>query len=208
MRQSQRISSLRFLLLPLFIGATIVGCSPENSASTQGTVDPADAGTVADVTSAEAGAESVMRTTEGFAGMGFIQIGDVRHELTVQRCLSMFGALSANAVSVTEPDNLSAHFEFAPADWRQRDASEGWEEAGTITVRSDDPYNQWESGLSAVSGYNLGDLDAKSIDITSLEITPGGRGARGEARFVEMRALMGGNAVPTTGLFEFNCPPK
>jgi len=140
--------------------------------------------------------------------MGFIQIGDVRHELTVQRCLSMFGALSANAVSVTEPDNLSAHFEFSPADWRQRNASEGWEEAGTITVRSDDPYNQWETGLSAVSGYNLGGLDPTSIDITSLEITPGGRGARGEARFVEMRALMGGNAAPIPGSFEFNCPPK
>jgi len=207
MRQSQSISSLRFLLLPLIV-VTIVGCSTEDTAKTQDTVDAADAKSVADVKNAEAGAETVMKTTEGNAGVGFIQIGNMRHELTVQRCLSMFGALSANAVSVTEPDNLSAHFEFSPADWRQRDASEGWEEAGTITVRSDNPYNQWESGLSAVSGYNLGSLDPTSIDITSLEITPGGRGARGEARFVEMRALMGGNAVPTTGLFEFNCPPK
>jgi hypothetical protein len=142
----------------------------------------------------------------GEQGTGFIHVGHLRHELTVQRCIAMFGAVSGMAVSVTEPDNVSVSFEFSPVDWRERDPSEGWEEAGNISVGSEDPYNQWITGQSLVSDYNLGGMDSATFDITSLDAAGNGRSVRGEAVFVEYRAILSGVPEQVPGTFQFSCP--
>jgi hypothetical protein len=142
----------------------------------------------------------------GEPGTGFIQIGELRHDLTVQRRMAMFGAVSGKAVSVTEPGNVSVNFEFSPVGWRERDASEGWEEAGSVSVDSEDPYNQWMTGQSLVRDYNLVGMDAATFDITSLDAADNGRSVRGQAVFLEYRALLSGVPEPVPGTFQFSCP--
>jgi hypothetical protein len=150
--------------------------------------------------------ERVPGASFGEPGTGLIQVGELRHELAVQRCIAMFGAVSGKAVSVKEPGNVSVSFEFSPVGWRERDASEGWEEAGNISVDSEDPYNQWITGQSLVSGYNLGGMDAATFDITSLDAAGNGRSVRGEAVFVEYRAILSGVPEQVPGTFQFSCP--
>ena len=193
MASSARTTALRHLVFALPVCLVLAACGRED-------VPPAEA--------TEAREDPAANVGYGEPGTGFIEVGDQRHELNVRRCLSMFGALSGSAVSASEPDNVSVTFEFSPVDWRARDASDGWEETGTVRVRSDDPYNQWETGPSAVEMYNLGGLDPESLDITSLEIAPNGRSARGEAAFIEMRAVMAGTPEAVPGAFEFSCPPQ
>ena len=144
----------------------------------------------------------------GDAGTGTIEIGDLRHDLTITRCVTLAGAIAADAVSVSEPDNIDVSFSFSPEDWKERDASEGWTETGTVRLDSDDPYQQWESGAGSFEGFNLpAGTTATDFDITALDISDDGQSARGEGIFVEINALLGGgDAAPTPGSFEFTCP--
>jgi hypothetical protein len=146
----------------------------------------------------------------GAAGTGFIQIGDVRHDLTVGRCINLFGAIGGDAASVTEPDNVEVSFDFSPDDWQERPASEGWEENGSVTLRSEEPYLQWETGPSLIELFNLpAGLDPAAIDITSFDIDDSGRSVQGEAIFIEVTALLtGAEVVPTPGTFAFSCPEE
>ncbi|MGD9663398.1 MAG: hypothetical protein AB7U63_19295 [Porticoccaceae bacterium] len=109
-------------------------------------------------------------------------------------------------MSTQEPDNIKVNFEFSPANWRERPETEGWTETGTISLRSENPYAQWESGLSQVSAYNLGSLDPASLDITSVEFSADGRSARGEANFLSVDSIMKGSPNTSAGSFEFSCP--
>ncbi len=188
-----RAIPLRHLVFSLPLWMVLAACGREDA-------PPAETPEARDDPSAEAGF--------GEPGTGFIEVGGQRHELSVQRCVAMFGALSGSAVSTTEPDNISVSFEFSPVDWRERDVSEGWEETGTIGIRSNDPYNQWETGVSAVGVYNTGGMAPESLDITSLEVAPNGRSARGEAVFIDMQAVMAGAPQAISGVFEFSCPPR
>jgi hypothetical protein len=188
-----RATALRHLVFPLLIGFVLAACGREDT-------PPAE--------SSETRSEPAVNVGYGEPATGFIEVGGQRHDLTVQRCISMFGALSGQAVSASEPDNVFVTFEFSPADWRERDVSEGWEETGTVRIRSDDPYNQWETGISAVGMYNLGGMAPESLDITSLEVAPNGRSARGEAVFIEMKAVVAGAPQAVSGAFEFSCPPR
>jgi hypothetical protein len=142
------------------------------------------------------------------AGTGFIEIGDLRHELTVTGCVNLFGAIGGNAESVTEPDNVEVNFDFSPEDWQERAASEGWEENGAITLRSEEPYLQWETGVSALELYNLpAGTDAAALDITSFDIDDAGQSVQGEAVFLDIVTIItGGAAEPTPGTFAFSCP--
>lgn len=188
-----RTTALRHLVFALPVCLVLAACGGEDA-------PPAETPEARDDPSAD--------VSFGEPGTGFIEVGGQRHDLNVQRCLSMFGALSGSAVSTSEPDNVSVSFEFSPVDWRERNASEGWEETGTTRIRSEDPYNQWLTGPSAVEMYNLGGLDPESLDIMSLEIAPNGRSARGEAMFIEYRALIAGTPEALPGAFEFSCPPR
>lgn len=144
----------------------------------------------------------------GSTGKGFIQIGELRHDLTVKRCMTMAGALGGQAAGSDQPDNISVSFDFSPQGWKQRPASEGWEETGSVTLRSKEPYLQWSSGPSTVDGFNLKGIDPATLDITALEISTDGRSARGQARFLDVEGLMRGEANVVDGRFEFSCPPK
>lgn len=142
----------------------------------------------------------------GSPGTGFLKIGDSHHDLEITRCLIAFGVVGGSAVSTQEPDNIKVNFEFSPANWRERPETEGWTETGTISLRSENPYAQWESGLSQVSAYNLGSLDPASLDITSVEFSADGRSARGEANFLSVDSIMKGSPNTSAGSFEFSCP--
>lgn len=146
----------------------------------------------------------------GGTGTGTIEIGDVKHDLTVTRCMNMFDTIGGDAASVSEPDNVDVTFEFSPNDWRDRDASEGWTEDGTVRLDSEDPYEQWETGASMLEQYNLpGGAQASDFEITSYEISDDGQSVTGEAQFVELNALLAGTMTePTTGTFSFSCPPE
>lgn len=143
----------------------------------------------------------------GPGGAGHIQIGDVRHELTVTSCMEMAGALGGIAEGTDDPENLEVTFDFAPEDWQARDASEGWETAGGITVRSEEPYEQWETGQDNIFGFNLPDgVDASELDITAVDVDVDAQTASGEATFIDLTAVMAGDAEPVDGSFSFACP--
>jgi hypothetical protein len=140
-------------------------------------------------------------------GTGLIQIGDIRHELTVPFCASFADSLTGRAVSVSEPDNVNVNFNFSPEDWRDR-SSEGWTDPGNVRVDIVDRDQQWESGAKAFEGYTLPDgVDPASFEITALDITDDGQSASGQATFVDLNALLAdGNSTATPGSFEFTCP--
>lgn len=144
----------------------------------------------------------------GDAGTGMIEFGDIRHDLTIIRCVAMAGAIAADAVSVSEPDNVDVDFSFSPEDWQERNASEGWTETGTVRLDIDDPYQQWVSGAGSLEGFNLpAGATATDFEITAIDISDDGQSARGEATFVEVNALLtDGDYVATPGSFEFTCP--
>ena len=140
-------------------------------------------------------------------GTGHIELGDVRHELTVTSCMSMFGALGGVAESTEDPENIEVTFDFAPEDWQDRDASEGWETAGGVTVRSEEPYQQWETGQDNIFGFNLPEgVDASELDVTSIDIDADAQAVSGDATFIDMMAVMAGDAEPVAGSFAFSCP--
>ena len=172
--------------------------------------DGSDAAESPDETAAagEAVADPSSTSSFGEPGTGMIEIGDLRHELTVTRCVSMAGAMGGDAVSVSEPDNVSISFSFSPEDWQDRNASEGWSETGSVRLDNDEPYLQWATGISSFEGFNLPDgIAAADLDITAIDISDDGRSARGEAMFAEVNSLFtGGDVLTATGSFEFTCP--
>lgn len=160
-------------------------------------------------TAGAAGTTGEVRTKAAAApGTGFIEIGALRRDLVVKRCMTMAGALGADAVAADGTGNLKVRFDFSPADWRERPASEGWSETGSISLRVDEPYLQWESGPSMIAGYNIRGIDPASLAIIMLEMSAERRRARGTARFLDVNALMRGKAVATEGRFEFTCPAR
>ncbi len=191
-------------------GATDDGAAGDDGAASDGEAGDAPGATDAPTaTDAPAGGGD-SGSSGGAAGTGFIQIGDLRHDLTISRCIAAFGAIGGAAESVTEPENVEVNFSFSPDDWQQRPASEGWDENGSVTLRSEDPYLQWETGPSELEFYNLpAGLDPATIDITRFDIADSGRSVQGEAVFVEIAVLFtGAEPVPTPGTFAFTCPDE
>jgi hypothetical protein len=192
-----------------------------DATSSDGAEETDDEQTGGDETAAPAGTDAPVVTEapagggdagsgSAAAGSGFIEIGDLRHDLTVTRCIQLFGAIGGSAESVTEPDNVEVTFDFSPDDWRERPASEGWEENGSITLRSEEPYLQWETGPSLLELYNLpAGIEAAAIDITTFDIDDTGSSVQGEAVFLEIVSIITGAAAePTTGTFAFSCPDE
>jgi hypothetical protein len=156
---------------------------------------------------ADQGADGGDAAAAGPGGSGYIELGDVRHELTVTSCMSMFGALGGVAESTEDPENVEVTFDFAPEDWQERDASEGWETAGGVTVRSEEPYQQWETGQDNLFGINLPDgVEASELDVTAIDIDADAQTVSGEATFIDLMAAMAGDAEPVAGSFAFSCP--
>lgn len=146
----------------------------------------------------------------GGTGTGQIEIGDISHDLKIDNCVTMSGAISGRATSVSEPDNVDVNFSFSPENWSDRDDAADWGENGTVRLDRDDPYEQWESGASIFEGFNLpAGVQATDFTVTSYDVSDDGQSVTGEARFVEVNALLGGKASePTAGSFAFSCPPK
>lgn len=146
----------------------------------------------------------------GGTGLGHVEIGDVRYDLTITRCTTLAGALSGGGASVSDPDNVDVTFEFPPEDWAERPKSEGWTDISTIQIDSEEPYLQWNAGPTLVEGYNLPDgLKATDLTITNVDISDDVQSVTGEAQFIEVNALFAGkDAKPTAGTFSFSCPPK
>lgn len=184
----------------------LAACGSDGS---DGAKDGADADKTDQASTGDEATDSPAESSGG-TGTGTIEIGDLQHDLTVTRCLNMFGTIGGDAASVSEPDNVDVSFEFSPNDWRDRDASEGWTEDGTIRLDSEDPYEQWETGASILDQYNLpAGTQAEDFEITSYVIADDGQSVTGEAQFVELYALLGGTTTePTTGTFSFSCPPE
>lgn len=140
-------------------------------------------------------------------GSGHVQIGDVRYELAVTSCLNMAGAIGGRAEAVDDPENIEVTFDFAPEDWQDRDASEGWETAGGVTVRSEEPYQQWETGQDNIFGFNLPEgVDGSQLDVTAIDIDTDAQTVTGEATFIDLGAVMAGAGEPVAGSFAFSCP--
>lgn len=144
----------------------------------------------------------------GEAGVGFVEIGGTRFDVTVSDCIEMAGAIGGRFVGVDDAANVSGNFTFSPNDWESRDAGEGWTDAGSLTLRSDDPYLQWETGQELVEGYNLpAGVTADQLAVTEYRIDEDAPSVRGTAGFLDVNALMTGTATePVTGTFELTCP--
>lgn len=179
------------------------------SSGSDGAKGDAEGDQTAQAPAGDEAADSPAASTGG-TGTGTIEIGDLEHELTVTRCMDMFGAIGGSAVSVSEPDNIEVTFEFSPENWSERDSSEGWTEDGTLRIDSEDPYLQWEAGPSSFEQYNLpAGVSAQDFSITAYDISDDGQSVTGEAQFGELNGLLAGtNTDVTTGTFSFSCPPK
>lgn len=149
-------------------------------------------------------------TAEGGTGVGNVRIGDEVWDFTIVRCQSLAGALGGQGQSVDDPDNVDVNFEFQPEDWEDRNASEGWDDTASIRLDSEEPYLQWETGLSALRDYNLpAGLTADDTPVTSFDISDDGQTVTGEAQFVDINALFSGQTPKImAGTFSFSCPPK
>lgn len=165
--------------------------------STAGTVDPATPATAAD---APAGTDAA---AGGGTGLGFVEVGDLRHDLTITECHNRYGVLAGTAVSLSDPDNVQVQFAVSPENWQEA----GLDEAGTINFIA--PPAQWVTGQSKFAGYTMPDgVDVASLGITSFEVSDDGQSVMGEATFFEFGQLLGGTPVePVQGSFEFSCPP-
>jgi hypothetical protein len=185
--------------------------APVTDAATEGT-DAPDEATDTDTASSDGDAPAATvddgAAAAGAAGTGIVEIDGTRFDVTVIDCIDLAGALGGRFEGVDEPDNVRGDFSFSPDDWESRDASEGWEEPGSVTLRVEDPYLQWETGASLVEGYNLPDgVSADEIVVSSFDIDEQALSVRGKATFFEVNSLFAGSATePAYGTFEFNCP--
>ncbi len=185
--------------------ALLAACGGDDSSST-----PADADRPTEEAGETSGGDGGSSEGAGGTGTGYVEIGAERFEFTIDGCISAFGAVAGNGVGVEDPDNTEVAFDFAPDDWRDRPASEGWESDGAITVRSEEPYLQWETGGEVLASFNLpAGIDAADLTISSYEIDEGTSTVTGEAVFLEVNAVMAGTAAePTEGSFELSCPSE
>ena len=180
------------------------------SSSSDGAKAKADTDKTAQVPAADKASDSPA-TSKGGTGTGTIEIGEVKHDLTITRCTNMAGAMGGGAVSASEPDNVDLTFEFPPEDWAERDASEGWADmASSVRLDSEDPYTQWEFAEAVFEAYDLpDDVEAQDVAATTFDISDDGQTVTGEGQFIEVNALLAGTATElTTGTFSFSCPPK
>jgi len=145
----------------------------------------------------------------GEPGTGTITIGDDTWDLDVTRCVTLAGAIGADAVAVDEPDNVTVSISLSPEDWRDRPESEGWTANGSLRLDIDEPYQQWESGIEALEGYTLPPGQAREdFAIESYDVADDGMSVEGEATFVAVDELLLGDPVePTSGSFSITCPP-
>lgn len=216
--------SLRMFTAALALGVLVAACGSDDEANVS---DSGDAAPVSDAAAEEADASDEVTDTgtassdgdapaatvddgaaAGAAGTGFVEIDGTRFDVTVIDCIDLAGALGGRFEGVDEPDNVRGDFSFSPDDWESRDASEGWEEPGSVTLRVEDPYLQWETGASLVEGYNLpGGVSADEIVVSSFDIDEQALSVQGNATFFEVNSLFAGSATePAAGTFEFNCP--
>ncbi|MFN3218078.1 MAG: hypothetical protein ACE367_16400 [Acidimicrobiales bacterium] len=142
-------------------------------------------------------------------GTGTITIGDLSWDLDVTRCVTLAGAIAADAVAVDEPDNVTVSISLSPEDWRDRPESEGWTANGTVRLDIDEPFQQWESGIEAFEGLTLPPGQAREdFAIESYDVADDGMSVEGEATFVAVDELLLGDPVePTPGSFAITCPP-
>ncbi len=175
---------------------------------------PADGSDDATVDDGEAGEESEESSADdsagpaGAAGTGTMTVGELTYELEVIRCVTLAGAIAADAVAVDEPDNVSVSISLSPEDWQARPASEGWTANGSLRLDVDEPYQQWEAGVEALEGFNLpGPATLEDFAITSYDVSDDGQSASGEASFASIDALLRGETLePTPGRFAITCP--
>ena len=189
--------------------ALMLGLAACGSGSSDGAKDVVD-GDKATQTTKAGGAKDSPAASKGGTGKGTIQIGDVKHDLTITRCMDLAGAIGGAAVSVSEPENVKVSFEFPPEDWEQRDKSEGWTDMATVRFDSEEPYMQWSAGPTAVEGLNLPDgIKAEDMVITHVDIADDGQSVTGEGQFLDVNAIFAGKeAKVASGTFSFSCPPK
>lgn len=140
-------------------------------------------------------------------GKGTIEIGDTKHELKITRCTSLFGAISGEGESASEPDNVSVRFEFTPDDWSDSKSIELMGHPGMIEMRVEDPYLHWMTGSLMLDDLTLPDGVAPSdAKVTERHVTEDGQTMEGKATFVEVNQNVE-TSNPDTGSFNFSCPP-
>ncbi|MGB3409881.1 MAG: hypothetical protein WBA45_01685 [Microthrixaceae bacterium] len=154
---------------------------------------------------------------QGGTGKGMIEVGELRHELTVTRCTSMAGAMGGDAESVTEPDNVEVYFELPPDDWADSKTIELLDHSGLIRVSIEDSYLEWVANPQGAEELNLPDgATASEIAVTDLVVSDDGQTMEGKATFLEVRrrtpksnpTRIPEDDTPTeTGTFSFSCPP-
>ncbi|HTO01749.1 MAG TPA: hypothetical protein VL068_13850, partial [Microthrixaceae bacterium] len=140
-------------------------------------------------------------------GKGTIQIGDMTHEVTMNRCTAMFGAIGGDGVSVSEPDNVEVYFELPPDDWSDTKSIERLGHTGMVRVEIEDTDLRWVSGSPELEGWKLPDgIKASDAALTERNVTNDGRTMEGRATFVEMNSPST-SPNPVSGTFSFSCPP-
>jgi hypothetical protein len=219
-------------LTAALVAAALVfgGCGDDGGTSSSDTSDPADtpADTGGDTTSgdstdgvddstADDDADADSGTDDGdtvsdagsdvAAGMGFIQIGDLRHDLTVELCANIFDAVNGRAVGTGDAEAVKVVFNLSPEDWQDRGDNFGYEDAGSIQyIESQTP--SWSTGLNYIGDYEIpADVDVTTLGISSYDISDDGQSVSGEATFYDLNALVYATPVaPETGSFAFACP--
>ena len=205
-----RHQTFRVLAAVSAVGALVVACGGDEPTDTENTSGaPATPAATTDTTAdPQATVEESTPAPSASAGVGFIEISGTRYDVTVSDCLDMAGAMGGRFKGVDDPDNVSGDFSFSPDDWETRNSSEGWTEPGSLTLRVEEPYLQWESGVSLIEVYNLpAGVTAEDVVVTRFEIDEQTLSVQGEATFLEVNSLMTGSATPpSAGTFAFACP--
>jgi hypothetical protein len=213
------MSATRVLRLSAVVVATALvfaGCGDDGDESSSDTADaPTDTGadTATGDSSDEAGADDGEAATDpgidAAAGTGFIQIGDMRHELTIELCANLFGAVNGRAIGADDPQAVKVVFNISPEDWQEQGDSSGFDDAGSVQfIESQTP--SWSTGLNYIGDYEIpADVDASTLGISSFDISDDGQSVSGDATFYDLDALVYATPVaPETGSFAFACPPS
>jgi hypothetical protein len=190
------------------------GCGDDSSSSAGGSTNstgPTNGGTAASSTDAPTSTAKggTASTSSGLApGAGFIQIGDLRHELKIELCASVLGSISGRAVGVSEPDKVKVVFNISPENWKTAGAT--FKEPGSIQY-SEALANSWTTGQKRyIDDYKLpAGIDPSTIAISSYDIADDAKSVTGTATFYDLNALVYATPVaPKTGSFAFACPPS
>jgi hypothetical protein len=200
------------LMIALLLAVIVIvsGCGGDDTDATDIDTTDTDTGDTTEAEAADAAppAAASSDASAGAPGTGTITVGDQTFELEVVRCVTLAGAIGAEAVAVDEPDNVSVSISLSPDDWRDRPASEGWTANGSLRLDIEEPYQQWEAGVEAVELYNLPDgLTPEDFAIASYVVSDDGQSAKGEAAFVSVDSLLRTEGIePTPGSFAVTCP--